>query len=74
MAPEVMRHRLVLSYEALSDGVTPDAILQRVLEAVPIPEAVPLSEEVPAAQPGAAAQPGVAAEAVLRESHATAES
>ena len=68
MAPEVMRHRLVLSYEALSDGVSPDAILQRVLEAVPVPEAVPPSARIPAARPGAAA------EAVLRESHATAES
>ena len=37
MALDVMRHRLVLSYEALSDGVTADAILQRILEAVPAP-------------------------------------
>ena len=35
---DVMRHRLVTSYEALSDGVTPDAILQRVLECIPAPQ------------------------------------
>ncbi|MDP2744025.1 MAG: MoxR family ATPase [Dehalococcoidia bacterium] len=37
MALDVMRHRLVLSYEALSDGVTSDQILQRILERVPAP-------------------------------------
>jgi MoxR-like ATPase len=35
---DVFRHRLVLSYEALSDDVTPDAILTRVMEAVPVPD------------------------------------
>jgi MoxR-like ATPase len=38
LAPDVLRHRLVLSYDALSEGVTADAILNRVLEAVPEPE------------------------------------
>ena len=37
MALDVMRHRLVLSYEALSDGVTSDMILRRVLECIPSP-------------------------------------
>ena len=30
-----LRHRLILSFEGLSDGVTPDQILQQVLESVP---------------------------------------
>jgi MoxR-like ATPase len=34
LARDVLRHRLVLSYEALSDAVTPDDLLTRVLEAV----------------------------------------
>jgi MoxR-like ATPase len=38
LAPDVLRHRLVLSYDALSEGVSADAILDRVLEAVPEPE------------------------------------
>jgi MoxR-like ATPase len=38
LAPDVLRHRLVLSYDALSEGVTADTILDRVLEAVPEPE------------------------------------
>ncbi len=37
MVPDVMRHRLVLSYEALSDGVTSDMILARILEYVSPP-------------------------------------
>ena len=37
VAPDVLRHRLVLSYEAHADGVTADAIVDRVLEAVEAP-------------------------------------
>ena len=40
---DVTRHRLVLSYEALSDNVESDDILERLMEAVPMPE-VPLRE------------------------------
>ncbi len=35
----MLRHRLVLSYEALSDDVTADAVLTRVLAALPVPDA-----------------------------------
>jgi MoxR-like ATPase len=38
IAPDVLRHRMMLSYEALADGVTPDAIIDRILAAVPLPE------------------------------------
>ena len=43
VALDVMRHRLVLSYEALSDNVDSDDILGRFMEAIPMPE-VPLRE------------------------------
>jgi MoxR-like ATPase len=39
LALDVLRHRLVLSYEALSDDVTADTVLTRVLAALPVPEA-----------------------------------
>jgi MoxR-like ATPase len=39
LARDVLRHRLVLSYDALADGVTPDALLDRVIDAVPAPRA-----------------------------------
>ena len=44
MARDVIRHRFVLSFEALSDDVTSDAILSTVLARVPIP-VVPLREQ-----------------------------
>jgi MoxR-like ATPase len=38
LVPDVLRHRLVLSYEALSDGQTADSLIARVMQAVPLPE------------------------------------
>jgi MoxR-like ATPase len=38
LALDVLRHRLVLSYEALSDEVTPDLILSKILANVSVPE------------------------------------
>jgi MoxR-like ATPase len=38
LVPDVLRHRLVLSYEALSDGLSADALIMRILQAVPAPE------------------------------------
>ena len=38
LARDVIRHRLVLSYEALADNVSPDDLLDRILSAVPMPE------------------------------------
>jgi MoxR-like ATPase len=34
LAPDVLRHRLVLTYDALGDGVRPDDVLDRILGAV----------------------------------------
>jgi MoxR-like ATPase len=45
LALDVMRHRLVLSYEAMSDDVTSDMILQRILESIPVP-AQPLQTHI----------------------------
>jgi MoxR-like ATPase len=47
IARDVIRHRLVLSFEALSDNVTSDAILSTVLSRVPVP-VVPLREHASA--------------------------
>jgi MoxR-like ATPase len=37
LAADVLRHRMVLSYDALSENVTPDDLLARVLAVVPEP-------------------------------------
>jgi MoxR-like ATPase len=34
---DVLRHRLVLSYEALSQGITPDSVIERIMQRVPAP-------------------------------------
>ncbi len=44
---EVMRHRLVLSYEALADGISVDALLDKVVATVPQPRLAP-SQDVTA--------------------------
>ena len=38
-APNVMRHRLVLNFNAHSENVTADGIIERLLESVPEPKA-----------------------------------
>ena len=46
LAPDVLRHRIVLSYEALAEGIQPDAIVQRVLSAVQQPRLEMTRDEV----------------------------
>ncbi len=47
LVPDVLRHRLVLSYEALAEAMSPDQLVRRILAAVPAPEA-PLEAHVDA--------------------------
>jgi MoxR-like ATPase len=39
VAADVLRHRIVLSYEALSDDVTSDTLIAKVMERIPVPTA-----------------------------------
>jgi MoxR-like ATPase len=52
LAPDVLRHRMVLSYEALADGISPDEILERVMSVV-TPESVAGGPERPERGPQA---------------------
>ena len=38
LVPDVLRHRLVLSYEALTDALTPDQIVTKIMQAVRAPD------------------------------------
>jgi MoxR-like ATPase len=38
LVPDVLRHRLVPSYEALAEGLTSDDLVQRVLRKIPVPD------------------------------------
>ncbi|MQA24049.1 MAG: AAA domain-containing protein [Micromonosporaceae bacterium] len=41
VAPDILRHRLVLSYDALADGVPAEHVVSRVLATVPPPSVAP---------------------------------
>jgi MoxR-like ATPase len=47
IAPDILRHRLVLSYDALADDIPPDQIVDRIIRAVPVPTVAPRQSAVP---------------------------
>jgi MoxR-like ATPase len=49
LAADVLRHRIVLSYDALSEGVTADQLIDRILAAVPDSSSAHLMNETPTA-------------------------
>lgn len=57
--PDVLRHRLVLSYDALADEVTPQDVITRVLQTVGLPQvgAQPVPQPAPPAPPAYDAGP-----------------
>ncbi|GAA1790909.1 MoxR family ATPase [Luedemannella flava] len=57
VAPDILRHRLVLSYDALADDVSADHIVGRVLAAVPEPVVAPRQSASPAATAGVGGPP-----------------
>jgi MoxR-like ATPase len=48
VAPDILRHRLVLSYDALADDIPADHIIGRVMATVPLPTVAPRQQAVPA--------------------------
>ena len=56
VAPDILRHRLVLSYDALADDIPADEIVTRVLAAVPPPTVAPRQNATTA--PVSAGAPG----------------
>ena len=48
LVPDVFRHRLVLSYEALSEGLSADNIVAKIMARIPAPPK-PLEHEALAA-------------------------
>ena len=38
LVPDAFRHRLVLTYEALAEGLTADALILRIMQRIPAPE------------------------------------
>jgi MoxR-like ATPase len=38
LVPDIFRHRLVLTYEALAEGMTPDQLIHRIMRQIPAPD------------------------------------
>ncbi|GAA0470483.1 MoxR-like ATPase [Paractinoplanes deccanensis] len=45
IAPDVLAHRLVLSFDAVADGVEPEELIARIVAAVPLPLIAPSQQE-----------------------------
>ena len=41
VAPEVLRHRITLTYDAIAEGVHPEAVVESLLRRVPAPSISP---------------------------------
>jgi MoxR-like ATPase len=57
VAPEILRHRLVLTYEALAQDLGADHVLARILSTVPAPRIAPSQDPVRASRPDAPTAP-----------------
>jgi MoxR-like ATPase len=55
VAPDVLRHRVLLSYEALADGTTAEELVDRIVTTVAVPRVTPLQDEADLASPAVAA-------------------
>lgn len=56
--PDVLRHRLVLTYDALADDISPETVINRVLQTVALPQVNAVAQQgnaAPAGVPAAAA-------------------
>jgi MoxR-like ATPase len=45
IAVDVLSHRLVLSFDAVADGVAPETVVRRIVDSVPLPVIAPAQEE-----------------------------
>ncbi|CAN5414765.1 AAA family ATPase [soil metagenome] len=59
--PDVLRHRLVLTYDALADDIAAETVINRILQTVALPQVNAVAQQghsVPPAMPAAAAAAG----------------
>ncbi|WP_412542423.1 MoxR family ATPase [Longispora sp. K20-0274] len=57
IAPDILRHRLVLSYDALADNIPAEQIVERVLQVVPVPTVAPRQQAAAHPAPNGAPAP-----------------
>ncbi|BCJ63157.1 AAA family ATPase [Polymorphospora rubra] len=47
IAPDILRHRLVLSYDALADDIPADHVVNRIMSTIPLPSVAPRQNSAP---------------------------
>jgi MoxR-like ATPase len=58
LAPEVLRHRLLLTYDGLAAGLEVDAVIARILATIPAPRVAPHQDEARTPAPSWGASEG----------------
>jgi MoxR-like ATPase len=58
VAPDILHHRLVLSYDALADDIPAERIVERILATVPLPTVAPRQNATPVNPASAGQHPG----------------
>lgn len=58
--PDVLRHRLVLTYDALADEVSAETVIGRIMQTVALPQVNAIPQQGPSGQPAVPAGAGVA--------------
>ena len=58
--PDVLRHRLVLTYDALADEISSETVVNRILQTVALPQVNALPQQGPSAPPAVPAAAGAA--------------
>ena len=53
IAIDVLSHRMVLSYDAIADGIPAEQAVRRVLQTIPLPQVAPRQRSTPAYAPAA---------------------
>ena len=57
IAIDVLSHRMVLSYDAIADGVAAEQAVRRVLQTIPLPQVAPRQRSAPATRRSPASRP-----------------
>ncbi len=57
IAIDVLSHRMVLSYDAIADGIAAETAVRRVLQTIPLPQVAPRQREQPTYPQAAPQQP-----------------
>ena len=45
VAPEILRHRLILTYDALAEGISPEDVIRTLVSTVPAPHVTPRQDD-----------------------------